>query len=222
MAAVRHPSESSDDAAHRRRDRAATEQRLVQATIDLIRDCGFDAAGVNAVAERAGVSKVLIYRYFGDYPGLLRAVANELKGFDPDLASGLMERLGADASPGSVLRNTVMALREMVTGDELMKGLLVWELSAQNELTAALCESREQIGLEQTRRFQQFLSEKRPDDPIDAHALLALVTAGVYYLTLRSDTAPVFNGIDIQSDVGWQRIADAVGDLMDRSPRSAD
>ncbi|TVR04781.1 MAG: TetR/AcrR family transcriptional regulator [Spirochaetaceae bacterium] len=201
-----------------RRDRAATEQRLVQATIELIRDSGFDAVGVNAIAERAGVSKVLIYRYFGDYAGLLRAVAEELKGFDPDLAASIVGRLGADATPGSLLRTTVLALRDMVTGDELMKRLLMWELSAQNELTTALCESREIIGLEQTRRFQEFLAAARPGDEVDVHALLALVTAGVYYLTLRSDTIPVFNGVDIQSDAGWQRIADAVGDLMERPP----
>jgi AcrR family transcriptional regulator len=201
-----------------RRDRAATEQRLVQATIDLIRDGGFDAVGVNAIAERAGVSKVLIYRYFGDYAGLLRAVADELKGFDPDLASSIVERLGADATPGSLLRTTVLALRDMVTRDELVKSLLVWELSAKNELTTALCDSRESIGLEQTRRFQEFLSAARPDDRVDVHALLALVTAGVYYLTLRSDTVPVFNGVDIQSEAGWQRIADAIGDLMERPP----
>ena len=201
-----------------RRDRAATEQRLVQATIDLIRDGGFDAVGVNAIAERAGVSKVLIYRYFGDYAGLLHEVANELRGFDPGLASSLMERLGENATPGSIMRETVTALREMVTRDELLKRLMVWELSAQNELTDALCESREQIGLEQTRRFQEYLSTNRPDEPIDVHALLALVTAGVYYLTLRSDTVRVFNGVDIQTDAGWQRIADVVGNLMDRSP----
>ena len=38
----------------------------------LARD-GFGAIGVNAIARQAGVDKVLIYRYFGGLPELLRA-----------------------------------------------------------------------------------------------------------------------------------------------------
>lgn len=164
------------------------------------------------------MSKVLIYRYFGDYSGLLRAVAEELKGFDPDFASSVMERLGENATPGSIMHSTVMALREMISRNEIIKTLLVWELSAKNELTDALCESREKIGLKQTEQFEKFLSSNRPDEEIDLQALLALVTAGVYYLTLRSDTVQVFNGVDIQSDEGWHRIAQVISDLINRPP----
>ena len=38
-----------------------------------------DALGVNAIAQSAGVSRVLIYRYCGDYPAPLRAAADRLK-----------------------------------------------------------------------------------------------------------------------------------------------
>ena len=54
------------------RDREATKARILGAVgVVLARD-GFGAVGVNAIAKEAGVDKVLIYRYFGGLPELLR------------------------------------------------------------------------------------------------------------------------------------------------------
>lgn len=53
-------------------DKAVTIQRLKEAVRAIVAEEGVEALGVNAVAERAGVSKVLIYRYFGSFDGLLQ------------------------------------------------------------------------------------------------------------------------------------------------------
>jgi hypothetical protein len=50
------------------------------------------------------------------------------------------------------------------------------------------------------------------DDPA---ALSAVVIAGVYYLALLSDRAEVFNGVDISSDAGWERILGSLDRLVD-------
>lgn len=55
------------------RDREATERRLVDTVGELVRENGFEKIGVNAVAARSGVSKILVYRYFGSVEGLLAA-----------------------------------------------------------------------------------------------------------------------------------------------------
>ncbi len=54
-----------------RRNRAKTTQRIVEALEEVIAERGLEGVGVNRVAERANVSKVLIYRYFGGMEGLL-------------------------------------------------------------------------------------------------------------------------------------------------------
>ena len=51
------------------RDRERTKARIVDAVCGLLTRSGFRAVGVNAVAEAAGVDKVLIYRYFGEATG---------------------------------------------------------------------------------------------------------------------------------------------------------
>ena len=55
------------------RNRKATEQRLLSAIQELIEESGFEKLGINAVASKAGVSKMLIYRYFGSLDGLVAA-----------------------------------------------------------------------------------------------------------------------------------------------------
>jgi AcrR family transcriptional regulator len=55
------------------RDRNQTERRLIDAVGHLIAEEGLAHVGINRVARRSGVNKVLIYRYFGGLDGLLQA-----------------------------------------------------------------------------------------------------------------------------------------------------
>ena len=59
------------------RNRKATEQRLLSAIQELIEESGFEKLGINAVASKAGVSKMLIYRYFGSLD-LWRLISNSM------------------------------------------------------------------------------------------------------------------------------------------------
>ena len=46
------------------KNRQATEMTLITAVNDIIEESGFEGLGINAVAAKAKVSKMLIYRYF--------------------------------------------------------------------------------------------------------------------------------------------------------------
>lgn len=54
-------------------DREATENKLIVAIGQMIEENGFEKIGINAVAAKSGVSKILIYRYFGSIDGLITA-----------------------------------------------------------------------------------------------------------------------------------------------------
>ena len=62
----------STAAATRTRDRAATEERILAAVGEVLARDGFGAIGINTIAREAQVDKVLIYRYFGGLPELLK------------------------------------------------------------------------------------------------------------------------------------------------------
>jgi AcrR family transcriptional regulator len=199
-----------------RRDREATKRRLVEAAVEILRGEGFGQLGVNAVAERAGVGKVLIYRYFGGLAGLLRAVADHLDPLQANAARRLVSVADPSSSPGQIMEDVVMEWHRALKGDELTKQLLIWELTQQNEVTEAMAAAREEVGLELTRRYTELLRSKGLSSDLDYHALFALVSAAVFYLTLRSDSVTMYNGIDIQSAEGWRRIAAALKTLLDR------
>lgn len=55
------------------KNRQATEMTLIKAVNDIIEESGFEGLGINAVATRAKVSKMLIYRYFNSLDGLIAA-----------------------------------------------------------------------------------------------------------------------------------------------------
>ena len=58
------------------RDREETRAKILEAVGKILAEEGFQGIGINNVSRRAGVDKVLIYRYFGDLPGLLREFAS--------------------------------------------------------------------------------------------------------------------------------------------------
>lgn len=198
----------------KQRDRKRTEKRLVEAAIDIIRREGFSALGINAIADRAGVSKVLIYRYFGNLSGLYRAVADELDPLQSRAAAQALEGIEPGTPLAEVVRRVILDLHAAVKEDDLTKQLLIWELSYHNAITEAFSESREQTGLALTAQYRQVLEPQDQARELDMHALFAVITGAVFYLTLRSDSVTEFNGVDIGSDTGWQRLADAVAGLL--------
>ena len=50
-------------------------RRILEAAYDLIAEAGFHPVSVDSVAERAGVTRVTVYRHFGSKRGLLEAVS---------------------------------------------------------------------------------------------------------------------------------------------------
>jgi len=189
------------------RDRAGTEARILAAVGEVLARDGFGGIGINAIAKQAAVDKVLIYRYFGGLPELLRAwgasgrfwprVA-DLLGDDPAalLAQPAAERYAR------FLEHFVDELRRR----PLTLAILAAEVSERNELTTILEAEREQWGAEAARVLggPGFQSSRH------AGPVTLLLVAGVQYLLLRSRHIRIFGGVDIQSDAGWDEIKQAL------------
>ncbi|MGG3889416.1 TetR/AcrR family transcriptional regulator [Metabacillus fastidiosus] len=55
-----------------------TSEKIIKAFIELFRDHGYKGATTRAVAERAGVNEVTIFRHFGNKKGLMDAVLQKV------------------------------------------------------------------------------------------------------------------------------------------------
>lgn len=180
------------------RDREATEGRLLTAVGELIRESGFERIGVNAVAERAGVSKILIYRYFGSVDGLLAAYVRR-----NDFWLNLPIELPAREHLSAYLKAMFRAQIERLRSDATLRRLYRWELSSDNPLIAELRSRRERIGRELIAGVAR--ATGCPESQVAVTA--AMASASVTYLALLGDCCPVYNGIDLREDAGWERIA---------------
>lgn len=181
--------------------------RILGAVGEVLAEEGFGAIGVNAVARRAGVDKVLIYRYFGGLPELLTAWGQSGR-FWPSVD----ELLGSDRSAFLALPAAQRYTRFM---DHFIDGLrarpltleiLAAEVVQRNELTAILEHEREQWGEQAGRLLGGDEFARRPE----LLGLTILLIAGVQYLLVRSRKIRVFGGVDLQSDAGWTQLKASV------------
>jgi AcrR family transcriptional regulator len=189
------------------RDRAATEARIVQAVGEVLSREGFASIGVNAIAKQAQVDKVLIYRYFGGLPELLKAYGQSgefwpritaLLGADPQkiLALPLAERYSV------FFENFIDELRQRPLTIEI----LALEINERNALTIILEHEREQWG----KQVAMLLGESPTARAPELRGLTLLLISGVQYLLLRSRTIRVFGGLDVRSDAGWAELKNGV------------
>ncbi len=192
------------------RDREATRARLIEAVGSLLAREGFKGVGVNAVAREAGVDKVLIYRYFGGLPELIVAFGRE-GNFWPsikELAGGDVEaysRLPVIEQLSQLSRNFMNAIRTRPMTQEI----LAWEMIERNELTAELETIRENTMM---NFFDMFFPAT--DQGADVAAIGAIIGAGVSYLVCRGRQISIYNGVDLQSEAGWQRLESAVDTMI--------
>jgi len=197
------------------RDREATRARLIEAVVieavgSLLARKGFKGLGVNAVAREAGVDKVLIYRYFGGLQQLIAAFGHE-GNFWPsikELAGGDIEayhQLPVTKQLSHLSRNFIQAIRKRPITQEI----LAWEMIERNELTIELESVRENTMM---NFFDMFFpsTDKGPD----IAAMGAIIGAGVSYLVSRGRQISIYNGVDLQSEAGWQRLEKAIDTMI--------
>lgn len=206
------PPTPAASAAPQRRNRRLTEAKLRQAVEELIVEAGFGALSPTAVAKRAGVDKMLIYRYFGDLQGLVRAIAYADDFFPTfehllgGLSVEMVRAMPVSERTAYVIGRNARTLMERPVVLELM----AWELIERNELTAIMEEARETLGL-------RLMAELFDDVADKGHlrAFSALHSASVTYLALRRRKIRWYAGLDLKTDDAWTELISAV-ELMTR------
>lgn len=204
------PKQNRTVAASQPRNREATRQRLIDAVGQLLAENGFTALGVNAVARQAGVDKVLIYRYFGGMPGLIKAFGQE-----GDFWPSIQELAGGDIEAYRLLplEDKLIAL-----GQNFLRGLrirpltqevMAWEMVQRNELTEELEIIRETRML---RFGDLFIATEGAR--VDLMAIISIIGAGLSYLVCRARRVRWYNGVDLDGDEGWNRIETAIEQMV--------
>jgi AcrR family transcriptional regulator len=196
------------------KNKETTKLRLISAVGTLLAREGFSALGINAVAEEAGVDKVLIYRYFGGMDELLAAF-----GMSSNFWPSVTEVIGEDSA---TLMNLTVAERWVsglsryaasLRNRPVTKEILAWELIEQNDLIQILRDVREEW-------FEELMTHF-PDDPdatdADLIGTVLLVVGAIHYFSVVGRLQPQFSGIEIDSDDGWEYLDQIISTMFERT-----
>lgn len=188
------------------RDRDMTEEKLIDTVGELIAEVGFENLGINQVAKRAGYSKNLIYRYFESLDGLIYAYMKK-HDFTINMPSEQPDMSDLKGYLKGFYRRQILSFR----ADVAYRRLRRWELSTDKDIITEIRAQREKSGVQ----FTNLLSPLVALDKRKLLAITALVHAGITYLTILEENCQMYNDIDIQSDAGWQEMAEGIDVLID-------
>ncbi|RYD93351.1 MAG: TetR/AcrR family transcriptional regulator [Sphingobacteriales bacterium] len=121
--------------------------RLIDAVDYTLKEKGYQGLGVNKIAARAGVSKPMVYEYFGSFTGLLKAYITRKDSWVP-----YFEALALPENPTTEeLKDCfIKVLQDQFCyfhREKEMQRLVQWQLSEYNPLMRAACEARERDGI---------------------------------------------------------------------------
>lgn len=188
------------------KNRQATELTLIKAVDDIIEENGFEGLGINAIAAKAKVSKMLIYRYFNSLDGLIAAYIRQ-NDYWINFNEELPDKEHLSEFIKQIFKRQIIQLRESYT----LKRLYRWELSTDNKFVKELRDKREEKGLWLIEAVSRF--SKHPQK--ETAAMASLITAAISYLALLEENCQVYNGLKIQQETGWEQLEEGINLLVD-------
>lgn len=174
----------------RPRNAAATREAILSSAFEAFARAGYDGAGVREIAGNAGVTAMLVNRYFGSKEGLFAEVV--AKAMDaPSVLTG--DALGS-RSPGEAIAEALVANTQ--PGEPALDGMRVILNSASNPRAAEII--REQM-------------EKRH------HALVAAIVAGDHAAERAALALATIAGFQfMRQTIGLSAFANADPQLLSR------
>lgn len=188
------------------KNRQTTEMNLIKAVDELIEENGFEGLGINAVAAKAGVSKMLIYRYFNSLDGLIAAYIQQ-----HDYWINFDEQLPDEEHIGEFIKEIFKRQIAMLRQSYTLRRLYRWELTSNNTFIKELREKREAKGIWLVNAVSKL--SKHPQK--ETAAMASILTAAISYLSLLEENCPFFNGINIQTEDGWKELEEGINILID-------
>lgn len=194
----------------KRRNRSMTIERILRAMGEVMAERGTEKAGINAVAERAGVNKVLIYRYFGGWNGLLEAYVQ--RGFFLSIFTDkFLESTPQTPPPDTRSRiwsDYLVQLMHEFRSRRSSQELIRWEMSnGQTELARRLATFRDES-------YLKLIHKLAPYPEYDPDAITVLMINAITHLVLVSNQRDVTLGIDLTTEAGWERIEKAIRRIL--------
>lgn len=181
-----------------------TREKILDAFCSILVNQGLAHATVTSIAEKAGVSKVLIYKYFGGLEGLVKCYIQR-GGLFPKLTN--FEQI--------LLNETSLENLQYIWYLKFKQISINYKES--NEYKALIEEgllSNSKVASNITTliddEINTFFKQLSPIEGIDMEAISALLISGLSYLCTFEKKNRLFLGDTFPSDQSWNRIDSAI------------
>ena len=186
----------------KKRDRERTKGKILKAVGEVIEQHGTEKVGVNLIARTAGVNKVLIYRYFESVDGLMEQYVKSGE-YTSTMGDEYIDNMSIvpPEERSQVLSELMQTFLTDLRERKATRDLLRWEIGTGKSM---LSDARNQIATRIVEKVGELPNFK------DTSALMAFLTAGIYYMTIATDYREKMIDVDLHSDEGWKRIENVI------------
>jgi AcrR family transcriptional regulator len=201
------------------KNREQTMRRLITSVGEILKSDGYSGLGVNKIAKHAGVSKKLIYRYFGSLNYLIEAYVVENDYWLQFTKK--IEEVVAESAPPSTQALVTEILKNQFTyflNEREMQRLILWEISSDSQLMKSIHHAREARG----QKLFEMTDEHFKTDKVNFRAVAALLVGGIYYTILHTRfNGGLFCDMDINSQDGQKEMLKAIEQIVGWSFKEA-
>ena len=180
-----------------RRTKADIEKAINEAARSTIMEKGFAQTTILDIIKKAKIEPATFYKRYKNLEDFYNNFTHQFDYWFSDTVKHSPSGACSEERYSNILKGLLRGLGE----SPLMQELLRWEVSDANDITKHTAQNRELHTLPLVGGYEETFK----NTSIDINAVSALLTAGIYYLTLHSPCAP-FCGIDINTEEGFKRI----------------
>lgn len=185
--------------------------RLVASVGEILAEKGYQGLGMNKIAINAGVSKPMIYQYFGNLNGLLKSYVQQTDSWLPYFQQLEVPEKPTPEQLKTLFTKVLQDQFRFFHSSKEMQQLIIWQISEPDPLMRTSCESREKQGA----RLIELTEQHFRNSGISLKAILALLVGGIYFNVLH-DNAQVgtLAGIDLKNKKDFDTMLKAIADII--------
>lgn len=191
----------------KRRTTGEVEQDILEAIETLVVEKGFRDTPITTFIAEAKIDPNIFYRRFETIYDVYSALAKKSDYWiNNDLNISELTRLGDNEFLVKAMKNLLHNIRD----NEMMQKLLLWELNDVNEITKRTSLLRDT----QNSNLLLYYRQVFKDADFNILALIAILIAGSYYLTLHRGIA-TFCMIDFSTKEGQKILDDSIEKVIE-------
>lgn len=195
------------------RNKSRSKEKLLQAVGTILRTKGYAHVGINAIAQVSGVSKPLIYEYFGNLDGLIDAYIKQ-----HDYWKILHEAENPSEQPDHGRQYILDMLNgqfDALHNNKDLQKMILWELS---ESRASLVHNSEKRDEQGDLILKEVTNGYFEADAKRFRAIMALLIAGSNYLNIHNSVnGSKFCGLDLKDEADRDAIKDAIAFIINNA-----